>query len=121
MRSIDFRNIYFVLQFQHIFQFFLVCSEAEKTKVTINHKQFGLPQQLIAEGIDFEFESNTDVTYRLLKTEDAPLNIVHYLLEIFNPKYEDLSDVSLVSPYYKNTLRKSLREQKQRHLMLILI
>ncbi|XP_046845159.1 uncharacterized protein LOC124439006 isoform X1 [Xenia sp. Carnegie-2017] len=82
-----------------------ICSEAEKTKVTINHKQFGLPQQLIAEGIDFEFESNTDVTYRLLKTEDAPLDIVHNLLEIFNPKYEDLSDSDIDRVYDYATVR----------------
>ncbi|XP_046844782.1 uncharacterized protein LOC124438649 isoform X2 [Xenia sp. Carnegie-2017] len=68
-------------------------SHAEKTKVTIHHKRFGFPQQLIAKGIDFEFESNTDVTYRLLKTEDAPLDFLQHVLEIFNPKYEDLKDV----------------------------
>ena len=64
--------------------------------MTIHHQRFGLPQQLIAKGIDFEFESSEDVAYRLLKTEDAPLNIVHHLLEIFNPKYEDLKDVKVV-------------------------
>ncbi|XP_046844986.1 uncharacterized protein LOC124438814 [Xenia sp. Carnegie-2017] len=62
---------------------------AEKTKVTITYQQSGSPQQLIAKGIDFMFESNTDIVCHILEGGRVSLDFVQQLLEgIDSRKFE---------------------------------
>lgn len=54
--------------------------------MTINYQQSGSPQQLIAKGIDFMFESNTDIVCHILEAEGVSLDFVQQLLEGFDSR-----------------------------------
>ncbi|XP_046844467.1 uncharacterized protein LOC124438379 isoform X4 [Xenia sp. Carnegie-2017] len=66
---------------------------AEKTSVIICHKQSESHKQLISLGVEFEFESITDVVERILHAKSVPVDVPRRLYEILG-KYMEAHEIT---------------------------